>query len=355
MPGCSTSSITRSLPSPHQTMASAASGASTTAPPPAVTASTSAGFRTGPTQTAGAATGRHPSETRAEGAARAPVPEEATIGTPEHARARAAAVFNAAADRYDDAPNTFWARFGRETVERLELPAGARVLDVCCGSGASAIPAAEHVGPSGYVLAVDVADRLLDLAREKARAAGLDHVEFRVGDMLDTRLPNASFDAVVCVFGIFFVPDMSAAVRELWRLVRPGGALAVTTWGPHWMEPVNDVFWEAVREVRPDLHRGFQPWDRITEAEAVHDLLASGGADTARVVAVPGWHPIATPDDWWSVALGSGLRATLDALDDGDRERVRRATTAFVAEQGVADVEVNVIYATARKLHVAAD
>ena len=173
MPGCSTSSITRSLPSPHQTMASAASGASTTAPPPAVTASTSAGFRTGPTQTAGAATGRHPSETRAEGAYSRSRPEEATIGTPEHARARAAAVFNAAADRYDDAPNTFWARFGRETVERLELPAGARVLDVCCGSGASAIPAAEHVGPSGYVLAVDLADRLLDLAREKARAAGL--------------------------------------------------------------------------------------------------------------------------------------------------------------------------------------
>ena len=121
------------------------------------------------------------------------------------------------------------------------------------------------------------------------------------------------------------------------------------------MEPVNDVFWEAVREVRPDLHRGFHPWDRITEAEAVHELLVSGGADTARVVAVPGWHPIATPDDWWSAALGSGLRATLDALDDGDREHVRRTTCAFVADEGIADVEVNVVYASARKPHLVAD
>jgi SAM-dependent methyltransferase len=230
-----------------------------------------------------------------------------------------------------------------------------RVLDVACGSGASALPAAEHVGPTGSVLAVDVADRLLARGREKARAAGLENVEFRVGDMLDTRLPSASFDAVVCVFGIFFVPDMTAAVRELWRLVRPGGTLAVTTWGPRWMEPVNDVFWQAVREVRPDLYQGFHPWDRITEAEAVHELLVAAGADTARVVAVPGWHPIASPDDWWNTALGSGLRATVDALDEPDREHVRRTTRAFVADEGIADVEVNVVYASARKLHQTAD
>ena len=87
----------------------------------------------------------------------------------------------------------------------------------------------------------------------------------------------------------------------------------------------------------------------------MHDLLASGGADTARVVAVPGWHPIATPEDRWSAALGSGSRATLDALDENDREHVRRTTCAFVADEGIADAEVNVIYATARKLHQAAD
>ena len=75
----------------------------------------------------------------------------------------------------------------------------------------------------------------------------------------------------------------------------------------------------------------------------MHELLVSGGADTARVVAVPGWHPIATPDDWWSAALGSGLRATLDALDGGDREHVRRMTCAFVADEGIADVEVDVV------------
>jgi len=64
----------------------------------------------------------------------------------EIARQKAATTYNAAADFFDHPANTFWARFGRRTIEYLGLKAGDRVLDVCCGSGASAIPAAEMVG-----------------------------------------------------------------------------------------------------------------------------------------------------------------------------------------------------------------
>src|SRR6185369_12108653 len=95
------------------------------------------------------------------------------------AKARAAATYNAAADHYDDAANSFWGRFGRRTVERLALTPGARVLDVCCGSGASAIPAAQIVGPKGSVTGVDLSEKLLALARGKANAQGLRNIEFR--------------------------------------------------------------------------------------------------------------------------------------------------------------------------------
>lgn len=87
------------------------------------------------------------------------------------------------------------------------------MLDVCCGTGSSAIPVAELVGASGFVIGVDLADRLLALAREKARELALQNITFRVAE-LDYQAE--SFDAVLCVFGIFFVPDMPAAVRELW-------------------------------------------------------------------------------------------------------------------------------------------
>ncbi len=177
------------------------------------------------------------------------------MATPEAARNRAAINYNAAADWYDDPANSFWDRFGRRTVERLALKRGARVLDVYCGSGASAIPAAERVGAEGFVLGVDLAENLLARARAKAERRGLTHTEFRAGDMLDLKR-EPDFDAVICVFGIFFVADMSGAVGELWQLVRPGGVLAITTWGPRFFEPASTIFWNAVRHVRPDLYKG---------------------------------------------------------------------------------------------------
>src|SRR5262249_32197103 len=178
------------------------------------------------------------------------------------AQAKAAATYNAAADSYDDLANSFWARFGKSTVERLGVRPGERVLDVCCGRGASALPAAERVGPGGSVTGVDLAENLLRLARAKAEARRLENIEFRVGDMLALPFPDRQFDAVVCVFGIFFVPDMAAAVRSLWRVLRPGGKLAITTWGPRFFEPANTAFWNAIRAMRPDLYKGFNPWDR---------------------------------------------------------------------------------------------
>jgi ubiquinone/menaquinone biosynthesis C-methylase UbiE len=271
------------------------------------------------------------------------------VSTPEDAKARAAATYNAAADRYDDAANSFWRRFGRRTIDRLRLPPGARVLDVCCGSGASAIPAAEAVGPDGCVLGVDLAEELLRLARRKPGDRGLGNVEFRAGDMLDLRLPEASFDAVVCVFGIFFVPDMPAAVRALWHVVRPGGQLAVTTWGPRFLEPRNTAFWNAVRDVRPELYKGFNPWDRVSDPAALRAVLAEGGVEHADAIAEAGLHPIPSPDAWWAAVLGTGYRGTLEQRDAEGRERVRAANLRYVHDAGIQSVEANVVYAVATK------
>ena len=95
------------------------------------------------------------------------------------AKAKAAATYDAAVDHFDDEPLTFWDRIGRRTVERLALSLSAQVLDVGCGTGASALPAAQAVGPSGRVVGVDLSARL---PRQGGRAR-LTDVEFRIGDM----------------------------------------------------------------------------------------------------------------------------------------------------------------------------
>jgi ubiquinone/menaquinone biosynthesis C-methylase UbiE len=269
--------------------------------------------------------------------------------SPGQAQAMAAATYNAAADFYDDAANTFWDRFGRRTVERLELSPGARVLDVCCGSGASAIPAARAVGATGTVMGVDLAERMLEIARRKADREGLRHVDFRVGDMLDLGLPEASFDAVICVFGLFFVPDMAAALRALWKVVRPGGRLAVTTWGPDFFEPASTAFWNAVRDVAPALHKRFNPWDRITTPASLRQLFAEAGIAGCEAVAEAGEHPIASPEAWWAAVLGSGYRGTVEKLDAASAAHVRAESLRFIRDGSVKAVQANVVYAVATK------
>jgi ubiquinone/menaquinone biosynthesis C-methylase UbiE len=267
----------------------------------------------------------------------------------EDAKKKAAATYNAAADFYDHRANTFWARYGRRTIERLRLVPGIRVLDVCCGSGASAIPAAETVLPGGSVVGVDLAENLLELARAKAKERGLENIEFRSGDITQLPFEEESFDVVVCVFGIFFVPDMESAVRELKRVLRTGGKLAITTWGPRFFEPANTAFWDSVRNVRPDLYKGFNPWDRISDVDAVSSLLAAADLTDSEVVAETGSQPISSPEDWWPMVMGSGYRGTIDQLSPTDRERVRTENFEFIRRAELRSVESNVVYAIVQK------
>jgi ubiquinone/menaquinone biosynthesis C-methylase UbiE len=267
----------------------------------------------------------------------------------EAAKLKAEKAYNAAADYFDAEPLGFWARSGRRTVERLRLCRGARVLDVCCGTGASALPAAQAVCPEGKVIAVDLAADLLRLGEAKARKARLQCLEFRRGDMTSLGFPGRHFDAVVCVFGIFFVPDMETQVAELWRMVRPGGQLAITTWGARFWSPAYEIWLEAVRRVRPDLYTAFNPWDRITTPEAVGKLLHDGGAQNVDVVAEDGYQALRTPEDCWTMALGSGLRWTVDQMGPELAREVKQEVVGKVAAKGIDRVETNVLYAIAEK------
>jgi SAM-dependent methyltransferase len=264
----------------------------------------------------------------------------------EHAR-RAERTYGGAADHYGLGALIFWDRYGAATVARLPLAAGGTVLDLCCGAGASAIPAARAVGPAGWVIGVDLAAPLLEQARAKAAREGLANIEFRRADATRTGLPDGCFGAVVCVFGVFFASDMGAFTTEMWRLVGPGGVLAITTWGPGLFEPASNCFWDCVREAEPSLFKAFNPWDEITTPEDLVELFARAGVAGAAAEAVAGRHELEEPDRFWDVVLGTGYRATVDALGPDQRDRLRERLLGRLRADGVTTLRTDVVFGTA--------
>lgn len=103
---------------------------------------------------------------------------------------------------------------------------GRRVLDVAAGTGAQTLHAARRVGPSGFVLATDIAASMLELAAESAAQAGLTNVQTRVIDAQRLDLEPDSFDAAISRNGLMLLPDLGRALEGIRRALRPGGKLA---------------------------------------------------------------------------------------------------------------------------------
>lgn len=106
-----------------------------------------------------------------------------------------------------------------------DIQTGQRVLDVACGTGVLARAAAEQVGLTGAVVGLDVNEGMLAVAKRKA-----PQIEWRQGIAEDLPFDNNSFDAVVSQFGLMFFEDKEAALKEMVRVLRPGGRLAVAVW-----------------------------------------------------------------------------------------------------------------------------
>lgn len=115
-----------------------------------------------------------------------------------------------------------------EFIARLDLKPGTKVLDLACGTGNLAIPAAKT---GAEVTGVDIAPNLIDQAITRAEAEGLS-AKFEVGDAEDLPYEDASFDVVMTMFGAMFAPRPEVAASELKRVCRPGGLIAMANWTP---------------------------------------------------------------------------------------------------------------------------
>jgi len=126
-------------------------------------------------------------------------------------------------------------------VDAADLKPGHAVLDLAGGTGEPSLTVAQRVQPGGSVVCTDLIDEMLGAAEQNARKRGLANMSFQRVDVEDIPFDDASFDRVTCRFGIMFCPDAVGALREIRRVVKPGGRAAFVVWAPAAENPMFNV------------------------------------------------------------------------------------------------------------------
>ncbi len=112
-----------------------------------------------------------------------------------------------------------------------DLQPGERVLDIACGTGLVTFPAAHAVGPGGAVVGTDLSDEMVNTARQEATGRDWPHITFRHMDAEALEFPDGSFDAALCGLGLMYFPDPLRSLKEMRRVLKPGGRAVAAVWG----------------------------------------------------------------------------------------------------------------------------
>ena len=220
---------------------------------------------------------------------------------------------------------------GRALSERmLELTrpgAGERVLELACGPGGVGLEAAARVRPTGEVVLSDVAAEMTAIAAARAAARGLTNVSTRELDLEQIDEPDAGYDVVLCREGLMFATDPDRAAREIARVLRPGGRVAVAVWGPRARNPWLSLVLEAVGAElgRPVPPPGIPGPFSLEDADELRRLLADAGLEEVAVAEIPVPLVVETFEEWWTrtTALAGPLAKVLETLP---AERIEAVT-----------------------------
>ena len=140
-------------------------------------------------------------------------------------------MFARIAPRYDllNSILSFWLHYywRHQVVRMLRLSSNAHVLDLCTGTGDLALDIARHLGPAGEVIGLDFCAPMLEQGQRKAQRRGLNHITWIQADALQLPFADNQFEAVTIAFGLRNLIDKPRALREMFRVLQPGGRLAV--------------------------------------------------------------------------------------------------------------------------------
>lgn len=265
---------------------------------------------------------------------------------------RITGLFNRVAPKYDHVGPRFFSHFGRRLVELAQMPSGVRVLDVACGRGAVLFPAAEQVGPEGQVIGIDLSETMVEETRRVIDRLGLKNAQVRQMDAEELDFRDGSFDFVLCGLSLFFFPRLEQALSEFYRVLKPQGIIAASTFGED-----RDGRWnwrdELVEAYKPELKPGSPLFARALDTSTeLRQVLSRAGFIGVQTVSQEEEFFYRDEDEWWSSLWSHGRRALLERMEPSVLQRFKAdafdAITLLKGSGGL-PIFLQVLFATGTK------
>ncbi|PJJ07692.1 ubiE/COQ5 methyltransferase-like protein [Flavobacterium sp. 1] len=244
--------------------------------------------------------------------------------------------FSSGWKKWDELTMDFLKPMGDEIIKLLNLKSDAIVLDVAAGTGEPGLTIASHLN-GGKVISTDLAEGMLEVAQENAKKRGIRNFETIVCDVSELPFEDNTFDAISCRFGFMFFPDMLLAIKEMARVLKPGGKIATAVWNipekNFWITATMGTISKNV-EIAPPAP-GAPGMFRCSKAGFMSDLFLQAGLKNISENEVTGKLNCKTTDVYWDLMndVAAPVVAALSKTDDAMRQKIKEEVYSLVNQK----------------------
>jgi ubiquinone/menaquinone biosynthesis C-methylase UbiE len=251
--------------------------------------------------------------------------------------------------KWDDITMDFLKPMGDEIIRLLKPKNGDQVLDVASGTGEPGLTIASML-KDGKVIITDLAEYMLEIARENAAKRGIKNIETRVCDVSELPFADNTFDAISCRFGFMFFPDMLLAAKEMARVLKPGGRIATSVWNiPEKNFWVTAIMGTINRNMQlPPPPPGSPGMFRCAKDGLMTDLFSKAGFKNISITEIAGNLNSQTSDVYWNMMteVGAPIVAALSKADNAMKEKIKREVYEIVNQKypdGTVQIEASAL------------
>lgn len=238
--------------------------------------------------------------------------------------------------KWDELTMDFLKPMGDEIIRLLNLKNDAIVLDVAAGTGEPGLTIASHLN-GGKVISTDLAEGMLEVAQENAMNRGVKNFETIVCDVSELPFADNTFDAISCRFGFMFFPDMQLAIKEMTRVLKPGGKIATAVWNipekNFWVTATMGTISKNI-EIPPPPP-GAPGMFRCSKAGFMSDLFLQAGLKNISENEVTGKLNCKTTDVYWDLMndVAAPVVAALSKADDEMKQKIKEEVYQLVNQK----------------------